>query len=239
MRLLRLYPPAWRARYGEEMLALLEQHRLTMRTRIDLLRGALDAQLHQRSPVMSRNRRPSMRWSLLVALLPSTFVVVHWAVQLFPFPDDSTLWNALVVLGMMVAALAATWSGSRAHRMGGRLRDSAVAGGLVGMAALLIAWIVSWGLTIAALAGVYAWAADLQGGSGHITFSFGPYLAQVWPEVLLGAAEFAAVGCLAGTVLGLAGGWLGRGAGGGWLRSGATRGPINAKRRTGYDGVPS
>ena len=61
-------------------------------------------------------------------------------------------------------------------------------------------------------------AADLQGGSGHISFSFGPYLAQVWPEVLLGAAEFAAVGCLAGTVLGLAGGGLGRGAGGGCLR---------------------
>lgn len=219
MRLLRLYPPAWRARYGEEMLALLEQHRLSMRTRIDLLRGALDAQLHQRSPVMSRNRRPSLRWSLLVAMLPSTFVMVHWTVQLYPFPGDSTLWNALVVLGMMALALAATWSGTCAHRMGGTFRDSAVAGGLVGMAALLIAWIVSWGLTIAALAGVLAWAADLQGGSGHIAFSFGPYLARVWPEVLVGAAEFAVVGCLAGTVLGLAGGWLGRGAGGGWLRT--------------------
>jgi hypothetical protein len=218
VRLLRLYPPAWRERYGEEMLALLEQHHLSMRTRIDLLRGALDAQLHQRSPVMSRNRRPSVRWSLIVALLPSTFVVVHWACQLYPFPGDSTLWNALVVLGMMVAALAVTWSGTRAHRMGGTFRDSAVAGGLVGTAALLIAWIVSWGLTIAGLAAVFAWADDLRGGSGHIAFSFGPYLAQVWPEVLLGAAEFVVVGCLAGTVLGLAGGWLGRVDGGGWLR---------------------
>lgn len=217
MRLLRLYPRAWRARYGEEMLALLEQHHLSMRTRINLLRGALDAQLHMRSPIMSGNRRPSVRWSLLVALLPSTFVGVHWLCQLYPFPGDSTLWNALVVLGLMVAALAPTWAGTSVQGMGGRLRDSAVAGGLVGMAALAIAWIVSWGLTIAGLAGVFAWAADLQGGSGHIAFSFGPYLAQVWPEVLLGAAEFAVVGCLAGTALGLAGGWLGRGAAGGWL----------------------
>jgi hypothetical protein len=217
VRLLRLYPPAWRARYEEEMLALLEQHRPSMRSRIDLLRGALDAQLHLRSPVMSRHHRPSVRRSLLVALLPSTFVVVHWACQLSPFPGDSTLWNALVVLGMMVAALAAIWSGTRAHRMGGTFGDSAVAGGLVGMAALLIAWIVSWGLTIAGLAGVVAWAADLQGGSGHIAFSFGPYVAQVWKEALLGAVEFAVVGCLAGAVLGLAGGWLGGGAGGGWL----------------------
>jgi hypothetical protein len=195
------------------MLALLEQHRPSMRSRIDLLRGALDAQLHLRSPVMTRNRRPSVRQSLLVGLVPSAFVVVHWLCELYPFPGDSSLWNALVVLGMMSAVLAATWSGTRAHRVGGTFRDSAIAGGLVGMAALLIAWIVSWGLTIAGLAGVFAWAADLQGGSGNIIgFSFGPYLAHVWPEVLLGAAEFAGVGCLAGAVLGLAGGWFGRAA---------------------------
>jgi hypothetical protein len=42
-RLLRLYPPAWRRRYQEEMLALLEEHRFTWRTRVDLLMGALDA----------------------------------------------------------------------------------------------------------------------------------------------------------------------------------------------------
>jgi hypothetical protein len=219
VRLLRLYPRAWRARYGEEMLALLEQHHLSMRTRINLLRGALDAQLHRRNPIVTRNRRPSVRWSLLVALLPSTFVAIRWLGQLYPFSGDSTLWNALVILGMMAAALAATWAGTSAQEMGGRLRESAVAGGLVGISALLIAWIVSWGLTIAGLAGVFAWAADLQGGSGHIAFSFGPYLAHIWKQVLVGAAEFAVVGCLAGSALGLAGGWLGKGAGGRWLRS--------------------
>jgi hypothetical protein len=219
VRLLRFYPRAWRERYGDEMRVLLEQHHVSVRTRIDLLRGALDAQLHLMSSLMSRSLRPSVRWSLLVALLPSTFVVVQWVCQLYPFPGDSTLWNALVVLGMIVAALAATWSGTRAHRMGGTFRDSAVAGGLVGMAALPIAWIISWGLTIAGLAGVFAWAADLEGETGHfVGFSFGPYVAQHWPAVLLGAAEFTVVGCLAGTVLGLAGGWLGRGAAGGRLR---------------------
>src|SRR5579862_4595262 len=43
--LLRLYPRAWRERYEEEMLALMEQHRSTCRTCSDLLRGAWDAQL--------------------------------------------------------------------------------------------------------------------------------------------------------------------------------------------------
>jgi len=41
--LLILYPPVWRERYQEEVLALLEQHTVTWRTALDLLRGALDA----------------------------------------------------------------------------------------------------------------------------------------------------------------------------------------------------
>jgi hypothetical protein len=44
--LVRLYPAAWRARYGDEMLAVLEQHRTTPRTWLNLGLGALDAHLH-------------------------------------------------------------------------------------------------------------------------------------------------------------------------------------------------
>ncbi|GHO71538.1 hypothetical protein KSC_104300 [Ktedonobacter sp. SOSP1-52] len=49
--LLRLYPRAWRERYEEEMLAVLEQHIITPLTIFDLLLGALDARLdpHYRS----------------------------------------------------------------------------------------------------------------------------------------------------------------------------------------------
>ena len=43
--LLRLYPPAWRARYQDELEAVLEQHAITMATIVDLLWGALDARL--------------------------------------------------------------------------------------------------------------------------------------------------------------------------------------------------
>ncbi len=48
-RLVRLYPAAWRKRHEDEMLALLEQRRASLRDRIDLLRGALDAHLHPAS----------------------------------------------------------------------------------------------------------------------------------------------------------------------------------------------
>ncbi|MCL6442166.1 MAG: hypothetical protein K6T83_01660 [Alicyclobacillus sp.] len=44
--LLRLYPRAWRERYEQEMLALLEEHKITPATVLDLLIGALDAHLN-------------------------------------------------------------------------------------------------------------------------------------------------------------------------------------------------
>jgi hypothetical protein len=44
--LLRLYPKAWRERYGAELADLLARERLTPRLALDLLTGALDAQLH-------------------------------------------------------------------------------------------------------------------------------------------------------------------------------------------------
>ena len=46
--LLRLYPKAWRERYGEEYLALLEQLPASPRVLADALFGAADAHLHPR-----------------------------------------------------------------------------------------------------------------------------------------------------------------------------------------------
>lgn len=42
---LRLYPRAWRARYGDELAALLAEQKLSPAILIDLLGGALDARL--------------------------------------------------------------------------------------------------------------------------------------------------------------------------------------------------
>jgi hypothetical protein len=44
--LLVLYPRRWRDRYGAEMRELLAQHRVSARTVLDLLFGAVDARLH-------------------------------------------------------------------------------------------------------------------------------------------------------------------------------------------------
>ena len=40
-RILRLYPAAWRRRYGEELTGLLEEMPATPRTTLDLVRGAI------------------------------------------------------------------------------------------------------------------------------------------------------------------------------------------------------
>jgi hypothetical protein len=48
--LIALYPVEWRARYGEELGWLLEASGLGLLGRLDLLRGAVDAHLHPRSP---------------------------------------------------------------------------------------------------------------------------------------------------------------------------------------------
>ena len=44
--LLRLYPQAWRERYGDELLALLQDRPASVTDYFDLIRGALDARLH-------------------------------------------------------------------------------------------------------------------------------------------------------------------------------------------------
>ena len=48
--LLRLYPRAWRERYGDELAALLEEQPATLLDRLDLIRGAIDARVHPQVP---------------------------------------------------------------------------------------------------------------------------------------------------------------------------------------------
>jgi len=56
-RLVRLYPRAWRARYEEEIVTLLDQQHTSLKGGVDLVRGAVDAHLH---PHFVTGRRPSM-----------------------------------------------------------------------------------------------------------------------------------------------------------------------------------
>ena len=44
--LVRLYPQAWRERYEEEFVAMLEQRSISLLDVLDMVLGALEARLH-------------------------------------------------------------------------------------------------------------------------------------------------------------------------------------------------
>lgn len=75
--LLRLYPPAWRDRYQDEVEALLDQHAATFATFLDLLWGALDARL---DPTFTTERmfRPMsrIRTSMIIVFCAFAFFVI-------------------------------------------------------------------------------------------------------------------------------------------------------------------
>jgi hypothetical protein len=56
--LVRLYPAAWRNRYEEEFLALLEARPPTVGDRFDIVRGAVDARLHPQVREADQPREP-------------------------------------------------------------------------------------------------------------------------------------------------------------------------------------
>ncbi|MDA8206552.1 MAG: hypothetical protein M0Z36_10815 [Thermaerobacter sp.] len=91
--LLGLYPTAWRARYEEEMAALLADYPVTIGTVLDLLLGALDAHLNESAwthRVWKGAHTMLRRWAIggsLVVLLAlwTLFVLSH---PIIPGPPE-------------------------------------------------------------------------------------------------------------------------------------------------------
>jgi hypothetical protein len=73
--LLRLYPAAWRARYGDELADLIDERRLSLCDALDLLRGALDAHCNLADLLGE--------WSALTSRLRSAAVTTFTAWTLF------------------------------------------------------------------------------------------------------------------------------------------------------------
>lgn len=101
-RIVALYPRAWRARYGEELEALLEAGSLGLRDRVDLVRGALDAHLHPALP------SPLPVAAALTASALATAHAIVLAAQ--PVPPDwpGYLEEALPLVILAVVALLPT-----------------------------------------------------------------------------------------------------------------------------------
>ncbi|MEO6214126.1 MAG: hypothetical protein ABIP65_10915 [Vicinamibacterales bacterium] len=99
--LIRLYPRAWRERYGEEMHALLDGQKPSLRTWTDLVAGAIDARVHPQR--------------VMAASIPQegattmTMVKASWCAQAGVSTQDqrrSAAWMVGGTAGLMIFAIA-------------------------------------------------------------------------------------------------------------------------------------
>jgi len=116
--LLRLYPSAWRRRYETEIGAVLLERPPSLRDRIDLIRGAVDAWLHPQvvAPTEAPEAiEPIFRPAgLVLAAVVSGTLFVASAAAFLGTPVNSTLGYkdsmlpaALLVLAMIVSGVCA------------------------------------------------------------------------------------------------------------------------------------
>jgi hypothetical protein len=118
--MLCLYPLAWRERYQQEMIALLEQHQLTLWTVLDLFIGALDARLdphYRRKRQLLPMLRLQVSWKwFFSAVLVFCFSLLFWSGMGwgadFPCNGDAASCAVAHAMGVYNASLAATIEGS-------------------------------------------------------------------------------------------------------------------------------
>jgi hypothetical protein len=151
MRLLRLYPRAWRRRYEAEMRALLEQHHVTMATHIDLLRGALDAWRYQRRYVMAPALAATAWRGARLSVIPSAFIVAEFLLELIR--TDNWLVYALLTLmwpaSVVALVLVCLQAGASETRRGGTWLGRLTAGASAGLVSVGLVLVVNNGLTLA------------------------------------------------------------------------------------------
>jgi hypothetical protein len=113
--LIRCYPAGWRARYGDEFLALLEERPLGPYDVADILLGALDARLRSQRAAGPPERGFPM--SLRIGGIAAIIGAVLWAVAgllstgMYGIVDDGVpvamLMTGMIVLLVAVAGLSA------------------------------------------------------------------------------------------------------------------------------------
>jgi hypothetical protein len=117
-RLLHLYPSAWRERYGDELVALLEAHPATVSDYVDLVRGALDARLHPQIRGATADKEFPVNQRLLgvLAAIGGIAWIIGVATALILPPDEfGDHDNTYAVIGVAIgSSLIGTPSGSSA-----------------------------------------------------------------------------------------------------------------------------
>lgn len=209
MRLLRVYPPAWRARYGDELTVLIEEieaeARMSWRVRLDVVRAGIVERVRVLDPKGRPPRERAREGTLLVLYAWMLFVVGGFGVQ-----RASEHWQAVTPTGKQGLPSAAFDVVFVTAGVGSLLVLAGVTLSLPRLTALLRSG--GWArirrpirraalltlLTIAATAGLSAWAHSLTPAArnGSDRFYGGAFLAWV---VLFAALLFAWANAAAAT----------------------------------------
>lgn len=102
--LIRLYPPAWRRRYGRELAELLVTQPASLRTAIDVVAGAVDAWLNPQSSTATVAADPEGT----EAMIPKMLKLRRFGYGTTPTTADS-LKAAGVTIGGSLALVVALW----------------------------------------------------------------------------------------------------------------------------------
>jgi hypothetical protein len=102
-RLLRLYPRAWRERYGEEFLEFVGPGRLRPQQVIDIVSGAIDAHL---SREVRRSTAPSGEGAIMLTALKVACAQTSPRIT----RRDGLFGAAAMILGTIAIVAAGTWA---------------------------------------------------------------------------------------------------------------------------------
>ena len=107
--LIRLYPPAWRRRYGRELAELLAAQPMSFRTAVDLVAGAVDAWLNPQSSTAVTATDAKGAGAMVPKMLKLRCAGYGPTVT----AADSRKAAAVTIGGTLALALALTWAMTR------------------------------------------------------------------------------------------------------------------------------
>jgi drug/metabolite transporter (DMT)-like permease len=211
--LVRLYPAAWRARYGDEFAALLEARQLGPYDVADVVLGAVDARLNLRGRRAAPNRNRGMPMSSRIggaaAILGGAlmFTGLAWSVWDPADSDPGIVVVFISLIALLVGLIGVSAFQARQH---GRLIWAAVSVPAIGTILAIVGMV---GLSVfedrEIVAGLHAWEMFMIGlvatFVGTVLFALATYRTRAMPRaiaVVLGVASIVAVLAMLGGIVG-------------------------------------
>ncbi len=208
VRLLRIYPRAWRARYGDELATLIEEleagGRLTWRARLDLVRAGVVERVRALGPGGVPPRDRAREGALIVLYAWMVFAIAGFGVQkasehwraATPTAErglPSAAFDVLVVAAAVGAALVVLAVALSLPRLAALIHER----GWVEIRRPIVRAALLSVLTVAATLGLGIWAHSLtplarNGGDAAYSWAFAGWVVLVAAALLAWAAAAAA-----------------------------------------------